>query len=177
MLAAKHKVDQCRDQPASLLVGQDDNDLVLGPKATGMGFYERPTVRNGHLRLLVVDADVRVWDSVFQVLQSDLSEFICEVSIDGLGKVLLNNAPFDVILIDVYRPVQKFLELPSLIKAIAPRTEVVFISRFFDQQLRSRLLRSGAYECLPKALDENDLRKAILNAVDQNRRSWSLFCL
>ncbi len=177
MLAAKHKVDQCGDQPASLLVAQGDNNLVLGTKATGAGFYERPTVKNGHLRLLVVDADVRVWDSVFQMLQSDLSELICEVSIDGLGKVLLSNAPFDVILIDVYRPVQKFLELPSLIKAIAPRTEVVFISRFFDQALRTRSLQSGAYECLPKAVDENELRKAILNAVDQNGRSWSLFCL
>ncbi|MEW5976326.1 MAG: hypothetical protein AB1898_11040 [Acidobacteriota bacterium] len=149
MLAAKPEVDQCRDQQASLLVAQDDNDVVLGRKTTGTDLYQRPTGKTGQLRLLLVDADVRVWESVFQVLQSDLGEFICEVSIDGLENVLLSHSPFDVILIDVYSPVEKFLELPPLIRAVAPRTKVVFISRLFDQALRRRSLQSGAYDCCP----------------------------
>lgn len=176
MLAAMPRADQCRDDQAPLLAAQGDNDVVLGRKARATDLYQRLTVKNGHLRLLVLDADVRVWESVFQVVESDLGEFICEVSIDGLENVLLSHAPFDVILIDVYNPVEKFLELPSLIRAVAPRTKVVFVSRLFDQRLRTNSLLCGAYECLPKALDEKELREAILNAVDQNQKSWSLFC-
>jgi DNA-binding NtrC family response regulator len=120
-------------------------------------------------RLLVIGADERDRAVVQDVLEAEGCEIVW-TSLEQLEKSVLEDTPFDVILIELLNhPVEIFFELISAIKARSPRTEVIFISRFADEDLWIESIQRGAYDLLPKPLDRKELQRTVINALRRSR--------
>ena len=80
-------------------------------------------------RLLVIDADEQDRAIVQDVLEAEAYDIVFWNSFEQIEKCVLENTPFDAIVIELLSPVDIFFELIPVIKARSPHTEVIFISR------------------------------------------------
>lgn len=130
---------------------------------------ETPNTRKERYRLLVVDANADVRKIVSEILEPEDCDVFHQESLRELANRLSLDPPFDAILIDVYHPVEKFVEMIPLLKELFPMTEVVFMSRVDDERLWIESIQHGAYDLLPKPLDKRELRRIVINAIEKNR--------
>ncbi len=122
-------------------------------------------------RVLVFDADTRDRAMLQDALECESYEIVFWDSLGRLEKSVLEEGTFDAIVIELLNPVEVFFDLLSAIKARSPHTEVIFISRFADEDLWIESIQRGAYDLLPKPLDRNELRRTVTNALARSRTS------
>lgn len=158
--ALRHRGYQC-------FMAQTADRLELGMPQRDLD--ETPKTRKERYRLLVVDADVDVKRIVSEVLEPEDCDVFHQESLGELAHRLSLDPPFDAILIDIYHPVETFLEMIPLLKELFPMTEVVFMSRIDDERLWIESIQRGAYDLLPKPLDKRELRRIVINAIEKNR--------
>jgi DNA-binding NtrC family response regulator len=116
-------------------------------------------------RLLVLDADPQVREIASTSLKDSGYHILFKGAPDRFEKVLLKNAHFDVILMDLSDPVERPFELLSIIKESSPRTEVIFISYLAEVPLWIESIQRGAYDYLPKPLNGQELRRVVRGAL------------
>jgi DNA-binding NtrC family response regulator len=120
-------------------------------------------------RVLVIDADLQVRKWLTETLKANACEVVYAESPQRLEKVLLEDAPFGAILMDLYQPVEEIFDLIPIIKARDPKTEIIFVSRLAEVDLWIESIQRGAYDYLPKPLDQNELRRVVNNALEKGR--------
>jgi DNA-binding NtrC family response regulator len=130
-----------------------------------------PIGRGRRSRLLVVEGDGNIQKMIWEELKAHFHEVHFEQSIDGAEKRILEDAPFDAILIDLFDPVERRCSLISLVKQRCSTTEVVFISRLSDKHLWLEMMQRGAYDFLAKPLDREEFRRTVINASEKAMRS------
>jgi DNA-binding NtrC family response regulator len=122
-------------------------------------------------RILVIDADLQARERVAETLKADACEVVFEESPERLEKVLSEDAPFGAILMDLNQPVEEIFGLIPIVKARDPKTEIIFVSRLAEEELWMESIQRGAYDYLPKPLDQNELRRVVNNALEKGRSS------
>jgi DNA-binding NtrC family response regulator len=150
--------------PTQLLLG----DFPMEARTTMTASHAKHIEEKALPRLLVIGADERDRAVVQDVLEAEACEIVWN-SLEQLEKSMLKDTPFDVILIELLNPVEIFFELISAIKARSPHTEVIFISRFADEDLWIESIQRGAYDLLPKPLDRKELQRTVINALVRSR--------
>jgi DNA-binding NtrC family response regulator len=120
-------------------------------------------------RVLVIDADLQVRKWLTETLKANACEVVYAESPQRLEKALLEDAPFGAILMDLYHPVEEIFDLIPIIKARDPKTEIIFVSRLAEVDLWIESIQRGAYDYLPKPLDQNELRRVVNNALEKGR--------
>jgi len=120
---------------------------------------------NRRSRLLVVEGDVQIQRLVSEELKADYLEMNLEESIDKAERRILEAAPFDAILIDLFDPVERCYSLISFLKERSPTTEIVFISRLGNKHLWIETIQRDAADVSP--LDRNELRRTVINALEK----------
>lgn len=133
-----------------------------------------PMGRERRSRLLVVEGDGNVQKMIWEELKAEFHQVNFEQSIDGAEELILEDAPFDAILIDLVDPVERRYLLLSLIKQRCPTTEVVFVSQLNDKHLWIEMRQWGASEFLAKPLDRQELRRTVIHALEKATRSSAM---
>ena len=76
----------------------------------------------------------------------------------------------DVVILNLQKPFENAFHLLSEIKAKAPHTEVIFVSKFDNEALWvwMEVIQHGAYEFLPKPLDLPELKRILVQATEKH---------
>ncbi len=130
-----------------------------------------PFERKRRSRLLVVDADTQVRGIISEVLPGEKYEVVFGESSDCLETLLPEDSPFDAVLIDLFKSAENYFAWLSPLKEKQPATEVIFVSKLDDMNLWTEAIQCGAYDYLPRPLDREELKRAIINALEKNKTS------
>jgi DNA-binding NtrC family response regulator len=127
-----------------------------------------PLEREIKPRLLVLDADPQVREIISKSLSNSGCQILFEGSPEEFENVLLKDSHFDVVLIDLFDPVERPFKLLSVIKESSPKTEVIFISYLAEVPLWIESMQRGAYDYLPKPLNRQELRRVVRGALGKS---------
>ena len=128
-----------------------------------------PFERKRRSRLLVVDADSQVRGMISEVLPGEKYDVVFEESSDWFETLLLEDFPFDAVLIDLFKSTENCFDWLSSIKQKQPITEVIFVSKLEDMNLWMEAIQCGAYDYLPRPLDREELKRVVMNALGKNK--------
>ena len=111
-------------------------------------------------RLLIVDDDVSFAENLADVLTEKGYETIAvNTGQDALQKV--KRTVFHVILIDIKMPVMNGMETFKEIRRINPKTVAIMMTAFSIEDLIEEAIQNGAFGCLRKPLDIDNLVEQI----------------
>jgi two-component system response regulator HydG len=85
---------------------------------------------------------------------------------------VMEQHPFDVILLDLRMPDLNGLDVLKVIKARWPTSEVIIITGYPSIESAKEAVRLGAYNYLAKPLEPNEIIKAANDAINQKR--WAI---
>ena len=128
-----------------------------------------PFERKRRSRLLVVDADSQIRGMISEVLPGEKYEVVFEESSDWFETLLLEDFPFDAVLIDLFKSTENCFDWLSSIKQKQPITEVIFVSKLEDMNLWMEAIQCGAYDYLPRPLEREELKRVVMNALGKNK--------
>ncbi len=117
----------------------------------------------GKRSILVVDDDI-----AHRTMLRILLEWEYEVVEAGCGSVAIEkiqNAPFDLVLMDVCMPEISGVEALDRIKASNPRVPVIMMTAYSSEETAARAMKNGAYDYLTKPFDFDNLRLTIEKAM------------
>ena len=120
------------------------------------------------LSILVADEERSTVDKVIDAIKDYPSQVISCWSREAVLDTVLQNQTVDVVLLDFQQPFEKSFELLSDLKAVAPQSEVVFISKFDEEKLWLEAVQRGAYDFLAKPLDSSELKRILLQATKRH---------
>ncbi|HZX63287.1 MAG TPA: response regulator [Bacteroidales bacterium] len=78
---------------------------------------------------------------------------------------IIKASPVDLILMDIKMPVMNGVETYKKIKRITPKTPVIMLTAFALEELIQESLQEGAFACLKKPLDFDELFATIEHAI------------
>jgi DNA-binding NarL/FixJ family response regulator len=128
----------------------------------------RPNERGGKvIRVLLADDEALIRAGIRLVLDvADDIEIVAEAN-DGAGAVeLARQHLVDVALLDIRMPHVDGLAAAAAIKKLAPRTNVVMLTTFGEDEYVTRALRCGAAGFLLKDTPPDDLIRAVRLAAE-----------
>ena len=119
-------------------------------------------------RLLIIDDDEGLRDSLQMVLAAEGYEAICAPDGDAaLG--LLDRSSFEVVLCDVRMPGLDGMQLlPQLVSRL-PDSTIVMMSAYGTEELAIEALRNGAYDYLAKPFQPSELLLTLRKARERER--------
>ncbi|MCB9185988.1 MAG: sigma-54-dependent Fis family transcriptional regulator [Flavobacteriales bacterium] len=117
-------------------------------------------------KVLIIDDERSIRNAIREILEYE--KFEVDEAEDGLsGVVKVKGGKYDVILCDIKMPKMDGNEVLDRIMLLAPDTPVVMISGHGDIETAVDLLKTGAYDYIPKPLDLNRLLVSVRNALDR----------
>jgi DNA-binding NtrC family response regulator len=126
---------------------------------------------NNTANILIVDDEEVVRLSHLRSLQSvDCNAQVAEDGIEALK--VMEQQPFDVILLDIRMPDLDGMEVLKTIKDRWPDSEVVVITGYPTIESAKEAVRLGAYNYLAKPVGPDEVIKAANDAMNQKR--WAL---
>jgi CheY-like chemotaxis protein len=88
------------------------------------------------------------------------------IASDGFRALdIIKSTPVDLILMDIKMPVMNGVETYKKIKQIIPATPVIMLTAFALEELIQESIQEGAFACLKKPLDFDELFTTIQNAI------------
>jgi len=120
-------------------------------------------------KILIVDDDDTIRDTLYELLSSDYACQTAETAEKALARV--EAEAYDVVLTDISMPGLSGLELLGHIRQKFPHTPVIIISGISDQEHAQGLIRLGAYDFLLKPFSLEMVEKSVRRAVDFSKRS------
>jgi len=116
------------------------------------------------LKILVVDDNEEFCHNMTDILE--LKGYEVVTAYDGFkGLEAVKENGFDLVLMDVKRPVMNGVETFKKIKEIAPNTPVIMATAFAVEDLLREALQQGAYGSLKKPIDFDQLLGLIKQAT------------
>ena len=120
--------------------------------------------------ILVVDDEVEIRNSLEEILREE-GYGVATAATAGEALVLLEDAPYDVILLDIWLPDRDGLDVLGDIhrQAADTRPEVVMISGHGTIETAVKATKLGAYDFLEKPLSLERTLIVLKNAVEARR--------
>ncbi len=118
---------------------------------------------------MVVDCDLTTAQKVVEATQEYPSEVVAYLSVESMLDALDDKPAVDVIVLNLERPFERIFELLPDLKARFPKTEVVFVTRFDDENLWVEAIQRGAYDLVPRPLDPLELSRILISAGERHR--------
>lgn len=121
------------------------------------------------LRVLIVDDEAELRRSVMSILKATLPDFQFEFEEADNGLTAFNlvqNANYDLVLMDVRMPEMDGLEALSKIKEQDPRIFVVIMTAHGNLQDAIQAIKEGAYDYIEKPVDPQRLINIVRQAVE-----------
>ena len=126
---------------------------------------------NETANVLIVDDEEVVRLSHLRSLQSaNCNAWVAEDGVEALK--VMEQQPFDVILLDIRMPNLDGMEVLRTIKDRWPESEVVVITGYPTIDSAKEAVRLGAYNYIAKPVGPDDVVKAANDAMTQKR--WAL---
>jgi two-component system, NtrC family, response regulator HydG len=117
-----------------------------------------------NIRILLADDNKEFSQNLGDILE--LKGYNVLFAVDGFQALdIIKATPVDLILMDIKMPVMNGVETFKQIKTINPTTPVIMITAFALEELIQESLREGAFACLRKPLDFDELFSTIENAI------------
>ena len=107
-------------------------------------------------RLLAINLDVQDQTLISDILQTESEpyELMFQDSLGPANEFQLEGGPFDVIVINFSSSTKADFDLLAAIQREDPVAKVIFLSRLADESLWIESIQRGAYDFLPKPLDQ-----------------------
>jgi DNA-binding NtrC family response regulator len=118
-----------------------------------------------NLRLLIVDDEEASRYGMRRALESFGYE-IAEAESAEAGSALMNNANFDLLLLDVNLPGISGLDFLSQLQSEPESPLVIIITAHGSERLAVQAVKGGAYDYLAKPFELDDLRLVVKNAFE-----------
>jgi two-component system nitrogen regulation response regulator NtrX len=120
--------------------------------------------------ILVVDDEVDIRNTLEEILREEGYGVAC-AGTAGEAQVMLEDAPFDVVLLDIWLPDRDGLDVLADIRGLTQqiRPEVVIISGHGTIETAVRATKLGAYDFLEKPLSLERTLIVLKNAVEARR--------
>lgn len=119
-------------------------------------------------RILVIDDEARIRDACSLVLRDQ--GFEVEAAVDGdKGVEMIQDAHFDVILVDLMMPGLSGLEVLSIVREKHPDTVVIVITGYATLEHSIEAMKKGAFDFIPKPFTPDQLRTIVEKAIKYNR--------
>lgn len=113
--------------------------------------------------ILVVDDDI-AHRTMLRILLGWEYEIV-EADCGSKAIEKIQNAPFDLVLMDVCMPEISGVEALDRIKATNPKVPVIMMTAYSSSETASRAMKKGAYDYLTKPFDFDNLRLTIEKAM------------
>ena len=118
--------------------------------------------------VLIVDDEFSVRDSLVHWFEKD--GYRTASAQDGKEALrMLEEAPWDVILLDIKMPGMDGLELQRRIREVNPDVPVIMITAFASVDTAVRALKEGAFDYVTKPIDPDELSHLVRRAVERHR--------
>jgi len=118
--------------------------------------------------ILIVDDEVVVRDSLSKWFRQDGYRVgTAEDAVHALK--LMNQGPWDVILLDIKMPGMSGLELQKQLKEIDKSAAIIMITAFASVESAVQALKEGAFDYVTKPVDPDHLSHLVLNAIRQKK--------
>jgi len=125
-------------------------------------------VKNNSKKILIVDDDREVLDSLFSFLtESGYDAAICDEPESAITKVIANN--FNVVLSDIKMPKMSGIQLLEHIREINPELPVILMTAYAELDNAVSALRAGAFDFLFKPYKPEILINSLEKAIEFNR--------
>ena len=96
----------------------------------------------------------------------ELKGYAVLIASDGFRALeIIKETPVDLVLMDIKMPVMNGVETFKKIKKITPITPVIMLTAFALEELIQESLNEGAFACLKKPIDFDELFSTIENAI------------
>jgi len=119
-------------------------------------------------RILVIDDEARIRDACSLVLRDQ--GFEVETAEDGdKGLAKIQEAHFDIILVDLMMPGLSGLEVLSIVRDKHPDTVVIVITGYATLEHSIEAMKKGAFDFIPKPFTPDQLRTIVEKAIRYNR--------
>jgi two-component system, OmpR family, phosphate regulon sensor histidine kinase PhoR len=120
------------------------------------------------IHILVIDDDRHMRIACSRVLSKAGWLAICaETGDEGLQQLRIGVQNFDVVLMDQQMPGLMGMDALAKIHAIDPNLPVIIMTGSATDESAIEIIEQGAFDCLPKPFTPEQLRKAILRAVEK----------
>src|SRR5450631_4684395 len=120
--------------------------------------------------ILVVDDEAEIRTSLEEILREE-GYGVAGAATAAEALVLLQDAPYDVVLLDIWLPDRDGLEVLADVRQLAPETrpEVVIISGHGTIETAVKATKLGAYDFLEKPLSLDRTLIVVKNAIEAKR--------
>jgi len=109
------------------------------------------------MKILVMDDEAKICRMIQDYLSLDGHEVFIATPQDDVA-VLVQNAGFDIALLDVLMPNVSGIDLIDKIKTASPTTRVIMMTgKLVDSDLLSHIVEKGASSCMQKPFTMNEL--------------------
>jgi len=118
--------------------------------------------------VLVVDDEMSVRDSLESWFRKD--GYRCASAKDAKDALrLLQEKPWDVVLLDIKMPGMDGMELQRRIHEIDPSIVVIMITAYASVETAVRALKEGAFDYITKPIDPDELSHLVKKGIEQRR--------
>lgn len=121
------------------------------------------------MRILLIDDHAILRAGLCRILKDDLRAEIGEAANADEAMQQLETSEWDLVLLDISLPGRSGLDLLPDIRALYPRTKVIVLSSFDDQQFAVRSFRDGSSAFLTKERAARELLSAIQVVMNGRR--------
>ena len=122
--------------------------------------------KNTHLRLLIVDDEESVRQSLYDWFEEDgYSTGVAKDAYDALQQ--LQDKEWDIVLLDIRMPGMDGLELQKKINEINKDIIIIIMTAYASVDTAIEALKEGAYDYMIKPFNPDDLSRLIRNASAQ----------
>ncbi len=143
----------------SSLSQQEEDDTAGGSVKDSMeDIFFRP-------RALVIDDEERIRDACRRLLDEDGFEVACAGNGEE-GLEIIENAHFDIVLLDLMMAGLSGFDVLSRIKSLHPDTVVIVITGYATIEHSIEAMKKGAFDFLPKPFSPRDLRLVVRKAIE-----------
>ncbi|HET9597823.1 MAG TPA: response regulator transcription factor, partial [Anaeromyxobacteraceae bacterium] len=118
-------------------------------------------------RILLVDDHEVVRRGIAQALRDAIPGVEFGEAGDSLEAVaLVSSRPWDVVLLDLKLPGRGGLDVLAEVKRLAPRTPVLVVSGYSEEEFAVRCIRAGADGYVPKTTGAREIIAAVRKVLD-----------
>jgi len=117
-------------------------------------------------KILVVDDDKDMRDSIVEILSADDFELIAAENGESALE-LIKEISFDLVVLDLLMPGISGMEVLPLIKRESPSTQVIMVTAFSTIDNAVEAMRKGADDYITKPFKINELRMTVRKCQEQ----------
>ena len=119
-------------------------------------------------RILVVDDEKRIRDGCHMVLTQEGFE-VAKAETGELGIKMIEEAHYDIILLDLMMPGLSGFDVLAHVKALHPDTVIIVITGYATVEYSIEAMKKGAFDFIPKPFSPDQLRVVVSKAIEYTR--------